>query len=284
MKRLLLLITLLGSVALASAQPTSRKGAYFVDGQLVLSQPKSSLAVVLTTETERFTPGQFARYAQKYLGVRASLSERVASSIVAAEILAEMPTAKAVDEVVESASEQSVLPIYRSDNGALSVEQQAAKAAEMIYALRKQRRELIAGDIGEHVFGAGLKAALDEIARMEAECLSLFYGTTERRRQQYRFAIAPSADAPTSVLCRFRDDSGVLPIADLSGEAVVLNITPSAVDLSGITPATAKDKVVWEYAVAAPCRCVLTCGNTDLATVELPLYQFGRTITVAAPR
>ncbi len=284
MKRLLLIIALFGCVALASAQPATRKGAYFADGQLVLSQPKSSLAVVLTTETERFTPGQFARYAQKYLGVRASLSERVASSIVAAEILSEMPTTKAVDEVVVSAPVQSVLPIYRSDNSALSTEQQAAKAAEMIFALRKQRRELIAGDVGEHVFGAGLKAALDEIARMESECLSLFYGTTECYRREYRFAVEPSAEAPMSVLCRFRDDSGILPLADLSGEAVVLNITPSAVDVSGITPATVKDKVVWEYAIAAPCRCELMCGNTSLATAEMPLYQFGRSVTVAAPR
>lgn len=40
-------------------------------------------------------------------------------------------------------------------------ESAALDAANMIYMLRKKRMELVTGDAGEHVFGEGLKAALD---------------------------------------------------------------------------------------------------------------------------
>ena len=282
MKRLLVLIMILGCVASASAQTLTRKGAYFVDGQLVLSQPESTLAVAIETETVCFTPGEFARYAQKYLGVRASLAAKTSTSIVAAYIAPSLET-KAAECNVTANDNGSPLPIYRSSNEAMSAEQQAAKAAELIFSLRKQRRDLIAGDVGENVFGAGLKAALDEIARIESECLKLFYGTTTTTRNYYHYDINLSSGDKTNILCRFRAEDGVLPLTDLSGEAVALYITPSEVDLSSVKPATVKDKVVWEYAVAAPCKCVLRCGNRPLAETTLPLYQFGKTITVAAP-
>lgn len=282
MKRLLVLIMILGCVASASAQTLTRKGAYFVDGQLVLSQPESTLVVSIETETVTFTPGEFARYAQKYLGVRASLAAKTSTSIVAAHIAPSIAVAPA-ESKVSADDNTSPLPIYRSSNEAMSAEQQAAKAAELIFSLRKQRRDLIAGDVGENVFGAGLKAALDEIARIESECLTLFYGTTTTTRNHYHYDINLSGSDKTNILCRFRAEDGVLPLTDLSGEAVALYITPSEVDLSSVKPATVKDKVVWEYAVAAPCKCVLRCGNRLLAETTLPLYQFGKTITVAAP-
>ncbi len=279
MKRLLILAIISCMSIVAMAQSIQRVGVYKDNGTLHFSQPQSSVTVVLRVEKRNFTPGELARYAQKYLGVRASLASRTECELLSATILSGSHPEQAITSHDGSAVAMS-LPSYRTDGRVMTQEQQAAAAAEMIFSLRRHRMELITGDAGEYVFGAGLKSALDEIARLESELLSLFYGSESVEHSEHRFVVTPTADNRDYVLCRYRDDAGVVALSDLAGEAVMLHFEPSQPDVSYIPLADEKAKVRHTYAVPAACQTVLLCGVREIAAAELDIYQFGSQIEI----
>lgn len=228
----------------------------------------------------------YARYAQKYLGVRASLTSHVETSILSASVaLADSaPVSVCVPQSDDVAAETSPLPSNRMNSRAVSPEEQASATADMIFSLRKHRMDLITGESGENVFGAGLSSALDEIARLEKEYLEMFYGSTVIGERTERFFVVPSRGENNYILCRYRDGAGVLPLSDLSGEAVMLHIEPSAEpDTEGLPIADAKDKNKVEYVVANVAKCTLLCGTRELAEISLPIYQYGERVSLAAP-
>lgn len=281
MKHIYALIFTLCCIATVSAQGVVRVGLYAKDGQMVYSAPKSSVAVTLSVKSTHFVPGEFARYAQKMLGVRASLAEKRQTEILSAAICETEPAAQAVEPVTPVA--ETLLPIYKTDNRAQSVEQQAAAAAEMIFSLRRSRKELITGDAGENVFGAGLAAALAKIDAMEQQCLDMFYGTTTTKVDHYSYTITPTATEKNYILCRYRDGVGVVPVADLSGDPIMLCFIPSAVDSSAMPLAGEKDKSKAPFLIPAQCKVELLLGTKTLAAAEREIYQYGERVVLALP-
>ena len=285
MKRIVILAVALCCGAMASAQTLARAGV--CEGGAIetfAGNPKSTIAVELRIEEQQFTPGVYARYAQKYLGVRASLASRTETRIAAATVaLATSATQGAtVEQPAKGEVEGAVLPSNRLNNTALSLEQQAAATADLIFSLRKHRIDLITGETGENVFGAGLRSALDEIARLENEYLAMFYGTTVKSERTERFALVPSSDKTDFLLCRYRAGVGVVPITDLAGEAVLLHIAPSEeIDTAGMPIVDAKAKSKAEYVVANPSLCTLLCGADELVKATLPIYQYGKRVYLA---
>ena len=283
MKHIFAFILTLCSVATLAAQGVVRTGLYMENGVAVYkSAPQSSVTVSVTVKSTRFTPGEYARYAQKMLGVRASLAERVETEIVSATLDLQAPTTPLVDVCNAPATEPS-LPIYKSDNRAQSVEQQAAAAADMIFAMRRHRKELITGDAGENVFGAGLTAALEQIASMEQQCLDLFYGTTTTTTKEYRYTITPTAAEKNYLLARYRSGVGMLSVADLSGDPIMVCFNPSAVDISSMPIATEKDKQKAQFVVPAPCKVELFVGTELRDALEMIVYQYGTSVVLALP-
>ena len=284
MKRIVILAVALCCGVMVSAQTLARAGV--CEGGAIetfAGSPKSTIAVELRIEEQQFTPGVYARYAQKYLGVRASLAARTETRIAAATVaLATAATNGATVEQPAKGESEAALPANRLNNTALSLEQQAAATADLIFSLRKHRIDLITGETGENVFGAGLRAALDEIARLENEYLAMFFGTTVKSERTERFALVPTSDKTDFLLCRYRAGVGVVPIADLAGEAVLLHITPSeSIDTAGLPIVDAKAKSKAEYVVANPSLCTLLCGADELAKVTLPIYQYGKRVYLA---
>ena len=250
------------------------------NGNPVISNPQNSVTVSITVEKRSFIPGQFARYAQKMLGVRASLAERTETSIVAAELSEQIPSGELV-KVEPQTVEGIELPPFRFDNRAMSAEQQAQAAADMIFSLRRQRKELISGDAGENVFGAGLKAALEYIEKTEKQCLDMFYGTNVRSVEQYRYTITPTASEKNYIVCRYREGVGILPLSDFSGDPIMVIITPTDGDTSSLPFATEKDKVRTEFLVAATCDIELLCGTDSLATLQMEMFQYGKKVVLS---
>ena len=160
---------------------------------------------------------------------------------------------------------------------ALEPEQQEKMLAELTLQAtaeaRRQRKELISGDAGENVFGAGLKAALEYIEKTEKQCLDMFYGTNVRSVEQYRYTITPTASEKNYIVCRYREGVGILPLSDFSGDPIMVIITPTDGDTSSLPFATEKDKVRTEFLVAATCDIELLCGTDSLATLHLLCRQ-----------
>ena len=154
----------------------------------------------------------------------------------------------------------------------------AKDAADKIFALRRSRYELVTGDFGDGVYGAGLESALREMDKMERELLAMFYGTSLVTRSAERIIYPVNASQTTSVVARLSATSGIVEKDDLSGEIIMVVITPSQMEY----PASAeKGKVAYRYANNA--EVVVALGQQVVARRILPLYEFGQTVMFLQP-
>ena len=150
--------------------------------------------------------------------------------------------------------------------------------------MRHHRRELITGEAGEHVFGEGLKAALDELNRQEQAYLELFLGKTTTTSRVERYVVVPEADKKQYVVCRFSREAGLLPSTDLTGNMVVLQITPAENVASPVPEAGVKETATMTALVANRATCTLLASGEEVAREVLPIFAFGRYIQVALPK
>ena len=295
MKFRLLTLALLCCGAAATAQNPyiALEGAAESAAGIAVSMPRSVLAVDLSVECSTVLCGPYARYAQKYLGVRAPLTDKTTWSIAGARIAlagddafeAAAPAADASRVVSHAASDEAFAALQPDKTSATvySLEDAARMAAEQIFSLRRHRLELITGEAGENVFGEGLNAALAEIERLEQSYLELFLGKQIVSTRTQRYLVYPSADRKQYVFCRFSPAAGLLPESDLSGDMVLLQIEPSG-NTSNALEASAKETNVVACRVADPSVCTVIAGGREYARAVLPLFEFGRTINVALPR
>ena len=297
MKRLMLTFAMVAAAASLFAQ---QRNPYIAPVGLTDAaaapqpEPRSVLAVDVTVQSDRTICGPYARYAQKYLGVRAPLTDKTDWWIEGGRIAladddyyAARTLEAPVTTVVSHATSDSEFTRVQPDRQASLMpasEDAAAAAAKTIFSLRKHRMELITGDAGENVFGAGLQAALDEIARQEQAYLELFLGkhivTTETRR----YLIFPDAEKRQYVVCRFNAETGLLPASDLTGEPVLLQITPAETIASPVAEADPRETNVARCRVANEATCRLSFAGTTYVESVLPIFEFGKTITYALPR
>lgn len=280
MKRLFAILVVVSFATMAVAQNITKAGLYLKNGVAVVTEAEPVVVnVTLRVATEHFTPGIYARYAQKYLGKRATLSEY--SSI---ELLdGKLALGAAEKQPVAVAQESYVLPLPSNRVSAKveTNEEQAASTAEMIFSLRKHRLDLITGEAGENVFGAGLKAALDEIARIEKECLDMFYGAKSVTEKVYIFDITITPDKNEYMVCRFSDDMGIVAVDDLSGKPIVVKVetAPHKAYSDILLPLGPKDKVSAEYLIVPQSKCSLIGEATLMDTVEFASPLYGKSVT-----
>lgn len=279
MKKLLAIVALLGVVAVGSSQNISKAGLYDKQGNLVVGEVEEcTLGVTLRVTVEHFTPGVYARYAQKYLGKRATLSEYSSIELIEGRLTVGALQKPSVQVV--KPEQELPLPINRISSTAQTTEEQAASTANMIFSLRKHRLDLITGEAGENVFGAGLKSALDEIARMEQECLEMFYGKMVTSEEVHTFNVAIVADKSDYMVCRFSEKSGIVAVDDLSGAPVVLHIaTEKHKGYAELQPLGPKDKVAAEYRIVPQSKATLLFDAKLLDEAQFASAIFEKRVT-----
>ena len=281
MKKIFAILALIGIATVGVAQ-NIKAGLYDKQGNAVVVEAEPIVVnVTLRVATEQFKPGVYARYAQKYLGKRATLSEYSSLELLDGRLA--LGQAEKVAPKVEQEPYSLPLPLNRVAATAQTTEEQAAATAEMIFSLRKHRLDLITGEAGENVFGAGLKAALDEIARMEKECLDMFYGSKSTTEQIHTFDITITPDKNEYLVCRFSDDAGIVSADDLSGKPIVLKVeTEKHKEYAELKPLGPKDKVSAEYIIVPQSKCSLIGEATLMDTLEFASTQYGKTV-IALP-
>lgn len=293
--KLLALALLLAGSAVAQNPYIELEGATETVEGIRISQPRTILAVDLTVECDRTLAGPYARYAQKFLGVRPSLADKTTWSISGARIAlldgatylnATAPAAPTtrVQSYADSEEEFARLQPDKLEMTTSSLEDAARTAAERIYSLRRHRLDLITGEAGENVFGEGLKAALEEIDRQEQSYLELFLGKHLVTTSTRRYVVYPQSDKNQYIVCRFSRAAGLLPENDLSGDIVLLQIEPSGAQPGAGIEAGPKESNVVRCRVADPSTCTVLSGGQEYARSVLPVFEFGRTINVALPR
>lgn len=282
----ILLAAVFVSLALdASAQQVvkQRIGTYKESGNVVVSEATTTLVIDLTVECEEFEAGVYARYAQKYFGKRASLVSRMSYALVGGDVaVLDAPSyyaapANIVTESVVTAGDKVMVDRLAADE--LTQEEAAKRAAERIFELRAARQDILLGEYGDGVYGAGLEAALREIERLENEYLKLFYGIRTITTTTHRYTMPVSADMPNNVIARFNSEEGLLAKDNVAGDIVMVSVTPSEMSYPASNP---KGTVAYRYANNA--NVVVSFAQEVLARRVLPIFEFGETVYFVMPK
>jgi hypothetical protein len=282
----ILLAAMFVSVALdVSAQQVvkQRIGTYKESGNVVVSEATTTLVVDLTVECEEFEAGVYARYAQKYFGKRASLVNRMSYTIVGGDVAVldapsyYAPTAGDVTESVVMSGDEVL--VDRLTAAELTQEEAAKIAAERVFELRAARQDIVLGEYGDGVYGAGLEAALKEIERLEGEYLKLFYGTRTVTTTTHRYIVPVLADTPNQVIARFNSEEGLLAKDNVAGDIVMVAITPSQMSYP---ESNIKGTVAYRYANNA--TVVVSFAQDVLARRVLPIFEYGETVYFVMPK
>lgn len=293
MKRIISLMSLaVLACGAATAQNTPYKAVVgtYVDasGALAVSDPSTSVAVDLIVEKEQTVVGPYARYAQKFLNMRGSLVDKTVYSLKGVklavtggeDVIADAVPAAEVTETsyMGSASEFAKVLPDRMSATAVSEEEAAANAAQAIFSIRKHRMDLITGEAGENVFGAGLKDALAALDAAEQEYLELFFGKRVVTTSVERVVIPMVEGVQSYAVARISSSAGVVAADAKDGDTVTLEVAPSGrARLSSIVEADPKSKTAVKVRVADPSTCTVKVGDKVLMSAVLPLFEMGRT-------
>lgn len=293
MKRIISLMSLaVLACGAATAQNTPYKAVVgtYVDasGALAVSDPSTSVAVDLIVEKEQTVVGPYARYAQKFLNMRGSLVDKTVYSLKGVKlavtggedvIVDAVPAAEVTEtSYMGSASEFAKVLPDRMSATAVSEEEAAANAAQAIFSIRKHRMDLITGEAGENVFGAGLKDALAALDAAEQEYLELFFGKRVVTTSVERVVIPMIEGVQSYAVARISSSAGVIAADAKDGDAVTLEVAPSGrARLSSIVEADPKSKTAVKVRVADPSTCTVKVGDKVLTSAVLPLFEMGRT-------
>ncbi len=165
------------------------------------------------------------------------------------------------------------LSVDRSGVESKSPEDMAAEAAATIFKLRKRRIELISGDQGENVFGAGLKAALDEIARLEKEYLELFVGKRYLQTTTKTYYLTPKKGELRAVVCRFSEEGGLTDATNLSAQPVNIELVLEA--QGAVSEAAGKAGRTVPVLIPAVVKTKVSYAQMSFGSERIPVYQFG---------
>ena len=174
------------------------------------------------------------------------------------------------------------VPVQQSQVVEKNVERRAEEAANAIFALRKRRMEMIIGDAGEGLSGDAMRAALEELNRMEQEYLSLFIGKSSFDTQSAGFEVIPDPAQAKQlyVAFRFSENQGLMMRDNVAGRPIVLELTEFDSRQLSATNANDTDKgrrVSYRIPKVMPAR--LSDGQNVLLEMRVPMYQFGVVMT-----
>ncbi|MFI3264355.1 MAG: DUF4831 family protein [Rikenellaceae bacterium] len=276
------LLSALSICAVAQNYNSARVGLIKQDGEYSLSYPTTTIAVELLVEKNEVIPGVYARYAQKYLAMRAPLVAQTTYKIIDASI-SSFDGNSSVELTPKSAeTEYAKLPADQYGSYVLAPEDAARDAAAAIFTIRNQRREIINGEAGEGYFGAGLKDAMDRLDVMEKEYLELFMGCSKTTQYIEKYIFKPSTDVSRYVISRFDAKIGVLPANDLTGTPVYMQFTALEMpDTSSFEADNRKfSKNTELFTIAAPTQCLLYNDSELIGSSVLSIFEFGKTIEI----
>ncbi|MDR3133524.1 MAG: DUF4831 family protein [Prevotellaceae bacterium] len=188
---------------------------------------------------------------------------------------------------VQTSAGYEKVPVQQNQLIEKNPERRAEEAANFLFNLRKKRVELISGETESSWNSDGLRAALEEIKRLEEEYLSLFLGKTTTGLQSAVFHVTPDAGLAKQlyVAFRFSGTQGLLPASNVAGRPITLELTPEK--KTAELPANnfqSNDKRSPRIAYRLPdtVQVRINDGQTNLLQTRLLIYQFGQIMSIPA--
>lgn len=289
MKRLTLILALLLTAQTALRAQETNTNEVTLSGTYL--QPTTAIVVEITVKRHSVTTGPYARYSSQLLGVVAPLNDKQNYTIEAVKmsnkplgshsgvakkngkISAPFTNGNAITK--NNFTDMGLTPVYNIHSGEKNIQTMANEAAAAIFKIRSSRFELITGEKGDAAMGAGLEAAIKEMARLEQEYLELFVGKSEVEYLTYQYEIIPESGKDNYMVCRFSDSKGIASAMDISGNPLVLNIIDENRIESNTNADSKKTAVGERVAVADIALCKIMLGSTILSERRLPIFQLG---------
>ena len=169
----------------------------------------------------------------------------------------------------------------------------AELTAKEIYNIRESRNNITRGQADfVPTDGESLKFMLESLTAQETALLTLFNGTNETEEVTFTINVTPDEALSKQVLFRFSSKLGVLPIDNLAGEPVWIDITDR--NMSGsytldpdqqkkLQAAKSKKEGTFLY-YRLPGRAVLRVYNnrTTFLDQEIQVAQFGNVEVISS--
>jgi hypothetical protein len=166
------------------------------------------------------------------------------------------------------------MPVTREVPGTKTLEEKAADAAEIVLSVRRERMNIAMGQTDATFSGDALRAALEELTRIEEEYLSLFRGYSVTRPLRGVFDVRPSADERMQRHVAFvlSDTDGLR--AEGRGVPFILEIEAE----TSPEPSEPADRRRRSLRYREPAICVvrLSEDGRPLLETRAPVYQLGR--------
>lgn len=155
-----------------------------------------------------------------------------------------------------------------------TLEDKASDAADVILQVRKERLNIASGNTDASYSGESLRAALQELERIEAEYMALFRGYSVVRKQVCTFEVLPSRDVKHHRYLVFRlTDEGPVSMG-VHGTPYYLELQPEGT-LPEEDPDKKKTRGSVRYRIPQVCKVTFSCDGQPLLQTRLPFYQLG---------
>ena len=241
--------------------------------------PKTMITVTVTAQKQTFKPGEFSRYAERYLRLTdvKDKAEEVWSITDIKISTTGVPdkdnlytlafpakgnrpyfelTGDGVISAVNVRKKQEPAPKVQAPAPkevkkvnpqefmteeilmASSTAKMAELTAKEIYNIRESRNNITRGQADfVPTDGESLKFMLESLSQQEAALLTLFNGTSETEEVTFTINVTPDEAVNKQILFRFSTKLGVLPVDNLAGEPVWIDITDRKMaDSYNLTP------------------------------------------------
>lgn len=288
--------------------------------------PKTKIAVTVTTTKRTFKPGEFSRYAERYLrmsGVKDQAEEIWEITGITVSTFGvpdkdnlytltfpakgRKPSFELTEEGIIAAvnthnqvESKSVIPTTPANSTAQTVNPQdfmteeilmagsTAKMAELtakeIYSIRESRNAITRGQADFiPTDGESLKYLLESLTTQETALLTLFSGTTETHEHVFTINVTPDEPIAKQILFRFSTKMGVLPIDNLAGEPIWIDITDKNLinvndsEVSAKGKKTSKKQPAFLYSRIPGMAAIKIYNNRkSYLEQELQIAQFGK--------
>ena len=156
-----------------------------------------------------------------------------------------------------------------------TLEDKASDAADVILQVRKERLNIASGNTDASYSGESLRAALQELERIEAEYMALFRGYSVVRKQVCTFEVIPSRGVKHHRYLVFRlTDDG--PVTEgVSGTPYYLELQPEGKLPEEDQADKKKTRGSVRYRIPQVCKVTFSCDGHPLLQTRLPFYQLG---------
>ena len=296
------------------------------DQTVSYSLPQTVIVVEISATREQWEAGPYAQWAEELLGIEAVEADSTAYSISGINIRCEteadqsrryslrlsegarpvylsmtrqgLVAGSKLQMRSSSAIRQQLSAVKAPRLGAKlpasgGMKKEAQAAAKRIAELRQARYDILIGNTDATYSGDALRAAVEDLRRMEEELMLCFTGTYSSTSESCTFEIVPSAEgaAVYEAFCLLPGE-GIVPAGSVDGIPYYLEldaepvaaIEPEPEPAEEENPKKKKQKKEPEpvlptqyitYRIPAMCHVRLSDGEKTLAELRLPVYQLG---------